>query len=177
MVINKTKKSPNFWPESPGIVKNAIVIHRTAGRGIGSLEWILAPQSKVSYHYLIMESGKIYEIVEPKNCAWHAGIIKNPTAEIIDPKLNPNRHTFGIAFAGYETEPLTKEQVLNGCQLIANIARKYQIKIDKKHIIGHNEIRSDKTCPGIEVPVKILRQLVLLFYWSNIIRRQKNPLN
>ena len=35
--------------------------------------------------------------------------------------------------------------------LIETICRRWAIPCDRDHIIGHREIRADKTCPGLEV--------------------------
>ena len=41
-----------------------------------ALNYLCNKKSKVSAHYFINEEGKLWQIVEDKNIAWHAGVSK-----------------------------------------------------------------------------------------------------
>ena len=66
-------KSPNFNERKSNNIK-VIVIHYTALDSISnSLKHLCSKKNKVSSHYLISQSGKIYSLVSEKKRAWHAG--------------------------------------------------------------------------------------------------------
>lgn len=50
-----------------------LVIHATVGSAESALNWLCNPVSKVSTHYLIDKSGRIYRLVSDDLSAWHAG--------------------------------------------------------------------------------------------------------
>ena len=65
-------KSPNFNERGSNAVKY-IVIHYTAlNSAHDSIKYLCSKQNKVSSHYLISSSGKIYSLVSEKKRAWHA---------------------------------------------------------------------------------------------------------
>ena len=67
--------SPNFDKQerSKNSIKT-IVIHYTGMQSeLESLKRLLNPKSKVSSHFLISRSGKVYRLVKDKQIAWHAG--------------------------------------------------------------------------------------------------------
>lgn len=66
-------RSPNYKPGRPGPV-SCVILHATATSGLDSpLEWLTSPESKVSAHYLIGQTGAIYHLVHESDTAWHAG--------------------------------------------------------------------------------------------------------
>src|SRR3990167_6933791 len=66
--------SPNYRAGNKRKI-TCVILHATARSGIVSpLEWLTSPQSKVSAHYLIGKDGKIYQLVDDEDIAWHAGI-------------------------------------------------------------------------------------------------------
>jgi N-acetyl-anhydromuramyl-L-alanine amidase AmpD len=52
---------------------SAIVLHATVGDASASLNWLVNPSSQVSCHYLIDRDGTVYQLVEERLRAWHAG--------------------------------------------------------------------------------------------------------
>ena len=143
--------TPNFEIGRAGHFPEAIVIHTSEGSQASTISWIMNPKSQVSYHYLIGQDGKIYELVNPDNTAWHAGKAQNSTWELLKKGINPNLYTLGIAFAGMAKDGPTFWQMIQGIYLIRELAFKYNITLDEKHVIPHNMIRTDKTCPGARV--------------------------
>jgi N-acetyl-anhydromuramyl-L-alanine amidase AmpD len=87
----------------------------------------------------------------PENTAWHAGLIKNSTADIIKYGSNPNLYTIGIALAGFADEGPTMQQIFACAKLLQTLAVNYNIPLDKNTVIPHHSIRADKVCPGIHV--------------------------
>lgn len=71
----KSWKSPNFSGGRDNGIQ-MIVIHATAGGLKSSLDWLSAPWSNVSTHYVIAEDGRIFQLVHDLDTAWHAGRAK-----------------------------------------------------------------------------------------------------
>lgn len=77
MTYDTTHKSPNHSARG-GVAISMIVLHATVGSGPSSLAWLCNPQpddpeARVSIHYLIYKTGKIYQLVDDSEAAWHAG--------------------------------------------------------------------------------------------------------
>jgi N-acetyl-anhydromuramyl-L-alanine amidase AmpD len=156
------KLTGNFAPGRGGLKPKAFVIHVSEGSFEGTLNRCLDKISQISYHYLVRADGEIYKLVDPKNTAWHAGLVVKPTWQGLTVGQNPNLTTIGIAFAGWTIKGPTLAQILAMRELIVSLAVIHNIPIDKKTIIGHNEIRTDKLCPGPKMSVEMLGRLCLL---------------
>jgi N-acetylmuramoyl-L-alanine amidase len=149
--------SPNQAYGRNGQTIKGFVIHITNGSFKSALAWCTDIKSQVSYHFIIDRGGEDIALVMPENTAWHAGLIRNATTELVRFGPNPNLYTIGIALAGVATAPPTVAQIAKCAKLINYLAPYYDIPLDRKHIIAHNEIRSDKICPGpfIDLPALI----------------------
>src|SRR3990167_8034091 len=107
-----------------------------------------------SAHYSVDLDGVIWQFVNEKDTAWHCGIVKNPTSDIIkewrakDPLFNPNYAFLGIEHAGFGGQDITEVQYSATAELLYEISQRHKIPLDRIHIIGHSEIRNDKVCPG-----------------------------
>lgn len=64
--------SPNHSSRGDARIR-LIVLHATAGSARSALAWLTNPASRVSAHYLIDKAGRIYELVNERAAAWHAG--------------------------------------------------------------------------------------------------------
>jgi len=97
---------------------------------------------------IVKENGAITQLVEDKDTAWHAGKMQDPTpyGEIYAP--NPNLKTLGIAYAGFALAGPSFEQFRAICELVRHLSVIHTIQLDRKHLIFHNDIRTDKVCPG-----------------------------
>ena len=66
--------SPNTEARRAGTKPDILLLHYT---GMASAEkacaWLCAPESKVSCHYLVDEQGRITQMVDEVDRAWHAG--------------------------------------------------------------------------------------------------------
>jgi len=66
--------SPNFGPRRGFAVPEMIVLHYTGmDTAQAALERLCDPGPEVSAHYLIDEFGTVFQLVEEKHRAWHAG--------------------------------------------------------------------------------------------------------
>lgn len=67
--------SPNFEPRKGGLKPDLLLLHYTGMESVeGALDWLTAPESKVSCHYLVDEDGRITQMVAEDMRAWHAGV-------------------------------------------------------------------------------------------------------
>lgn len=148
--------SPNYTAGRMNYRPEAIVIHIMEGSLSGTDSWFKNRQSSVSAHYGIGTNGEIHQYVQENDTAWHAGRVNAPSWNLIKPVRNglyrnPNYYTIGIEHEGNENSEWTDTMYESSSSLIAEVAQRWNIPIDRYHIIGHHEIYSLKTCPGFKV--------------------------
>ncbi|WP_273847042.1 N-acetylmuramoyl-L-alanine amidase [Rubrobacter calidifluminis] len=119
---------------------NRIIIHVTQGSWASAINWFKDPRAQSSAHYVIRsKDGYVGQSVREKNIAWHAA------------NWDYNQHSIGIEHEGYINDPrwFTDAMYRSSARLVAHLCRKYHIPIDRKHIIGHNQVPgADHTDPG-----------------------------
>jgi N-acetylmuramoyl-L-alanine amidase len=133
--------SPNFWEGRAGKKVIAIVNHITAGLMPGCLDWLTNPKSKASTHYLITKTGRIIQLVDEANTAWHCGTVQKPSWGLYD-GTNPNRYTIGIEHEALPGQGLTDAQFISSATLHYDLVKRYGLSVDSEHIIGHYRIDS-----------------------------------
>ena len=131
-----------------------IVIHYTGMQSEReSIERLVNPSSKVSSHYLINQKGRVFNLVQDRLVAWHAGKscwrkLKNLNENSIGIELVNKGHKFGYT-------SFKKKQILSLIRLCKKLIKKY--KINKKNITGHSDIAPlRKVDPGEKFPWKYL---------------------
>ncbi len=155
------KGSPNFWSGRQGHKPEGIVIHIMAGTLIGTDAWFNNPKSQVSAHYGIGKKGEVHQYVKEEDSAWHAGKVSSPNALLVKPNINPNLYTIGIEHEGSESDEWTEEMKNASAALIRDICIRWNIPIDRNHIIGHYQITNKKpNCPAINK--NIIDELIAL---------------
>ncbi|MFA5030192.1 MAG: peptidoglycan recognition family protein [Patescibacteria group bacterium] len=145
------KGSPNFWQGRKGCKPEAIVIHIMDGTLPGTDSWFNNLASQVSAHYGIGKNGEVHQYVKEEDTGWHAGRIDNPSWPLIKASsVNPNLYTIGIEHEGKAEDIWTDAMKQASAALIAEICGRWQIPIDRNHIIGHYQIFSKKpNCPAV----------------------------
>ena len=147
--------SPNYSKKSRTSKQiKFVIIHYTGMQSeIVSIKRLKNPKSKVSCHYLINRKGKIIQLVEDRNIAWHAGKSKWKKFK------NLNYNSIGIELEnkglrhGYEN--FTKIQINSLISLCKILKKKYLIK--KENFLGHSDIAPlRKSDPGTKFPWKKL---------------------
>lgn len=129
------RESPNH-SERGGARPRMVVIHADAGKTeAGTISWIMNPEAKVSYHYLIGRDGTVYQLVSEELKAWHAGE-SSWHGMTVGNSVNPT--SIGVAFANDGTEAYRDAQYEAGGHLVAEICKRYGIPLDL--IRGHNEV-------------------------------------
>lgn len=155
------KKSSNFWVGRKGYRPEAVVIHIMDGTLPGTDAWFANPTSQVSAHYGIGKSGEVHQYVQENDAAWHAGRVDAPVWKLIRPNVNPNLYTIGIEHEGKPDEGWTEAMKQSSATLIREICQRWQIPIDRDHVVGHFEIFAKKpNCPATNK--RILDELVTL---------------
>ena len=129
--------SPNF-NERPSQANqpDMIILHHTnMDSAESALKRLLDPKSKVSCHYLIHKNGTIYQLVDEKNRAWHAGVSAWKKRD------NINDYSIGIELDSLG-DVFTSDQMESLVFLIKDIRTRYPIP--NTQILGHSDIAPDR---------------------------------
>jgi hypothetical protein len=107
-----------------------IVIHVAQGSFSGTIAWFQNPSADVSAHYVVSRGGRVAQCVHNEDIAWHAGHWRTNTKSI------------GLEHAGYIGNPrsFTRRMYRSSARLSAYLCRRYNIPVDRRHIIGHNQV-------------------------------------
>ncbi len=159
-------KSPNYNSRNNSKIQ-LIIIHYTALKNtLDAVSYLCNKEKKVSSHYLISQNGTVYNLVEDKFRAWHAGNafwqeITDINSISIGIELDYNPKGKNNKFSTQMIDSLKK--------LILKLQKKY--KINKNNILPHSDIAPfRKKDPGKHFPWKSL-------YSSNLVMRLKNLKN
>ena len=115
-----------------------IVNHVTDGGSLtGNVSWLIDDKSEASAHYVVSRDGDIVQLVPLHDVAWHSG------------NAHVNDHSIGIEHVGetYGPEGFTAAEYRSSARLVAWLVRRYDIPVDRAHIIGHSQV-PDPTPPG-----------------------------
>lgn len=111
-----------------------IVIHDTETSYAGTIALVTDP-TYVSWQYTIRSSdGHVAHHVDAKDVAYQAG------------NWYINTHSIGIEHEGYAAQGAswyTEAMYQNSAKLVSYLAAKYSVRLDRAHIIGHDQV------PGI----------------------------
>jgi N-acetylmuramoyl-L-alanine amidase-like protein/Big-like domain-containing protein len=108
---------------------DAIVIHDTEGRFLGSVRTLQNPRVDGSAHFVVSRDGQIVQLVPVTDVAWHAG------------NSWWNLHSIGIEHEGWAgRRAYTMREYRASAQLVAYLAHRWGIPLDRRHIIGHDEV-------------------------------------
>jgi hypothetical protein len=139
----------NFAAGRPaGMQPEAIVLHRTGGSADQIRVRFLDGTTVTSAHYCVGLDGGIVQYVAEQDTAFHAGMIVNPTWTLLKPRVNPNFYTIGIELEGSPDDSVPDQQSDACAALVAEVAARCGIGLDKDHIVLHSEIRASRNCPG-----------------------------
>jgi N-acetyl-anhydromuramyl-L-alanine amidase AmpD len=123
----------------------AIIVHHS-GAMSDPVPWLVNPDSKVSYHYVIDRQGEIVQLVADSCEAWHAG------HGSLFSRGNCNKYSIGIGLVGNgNIDQYTTNQIEALAELCAYLC--YIYPIDMNHIVGHSHVDPErKTDPGKYFP-------------------------
>ncbi|WP_432059090.1 N-acetylmuramoyl-L-alanine amidase [Streptomyces sp. S1] len=111
-----------------------IVIHDIEGDHDAAVNVFQNPNSWASAHYIVRADGRVTQMVETKNEAFHAN---NKTV---------NMHSIGIEHEGYAIKGgggwYTEPEYESSAALVKYLAAKFSVPLDREHVIGHDEAPS-----------------------------------
>jgi N-acetylmuramoyl-L-alanine amidase len=128
-----------------------------------AVERLISKKHEVSSHYLISRAGKIMQLVNDNNIAWHAGIsnwfdFKNLNKNSIGIELENKGHQYG-----YQDFP--NKQIRELIKILKILKKKF--KIQNINITGHSDIAPHrKIDPGEKFPWKKLYKNDLAIWHS-----------
>ena len=167
-------RSPNFNKRIKNVAPKLIIIHYTAMfSSMEALKYLSDPKNKVSSHFLISKNGDLFNLVDVKFRAWHAGVsywkkIRDINSNSIGIEIDNSGHLF--KFENYR-----KEQILSLIELLKYLMKKF--KIDPINIIGHSDIAPyRKIDPGEKFPWEILNKNKLVFLPTKLVKSKSQSL-
>jgi N-acetylmuramoyl-L-alanine amidase len=151
--------SKNFDERKPRL----IVIHATEMDNAQSALLVLKSQNntgRVSAHYLITDTGKIVQLVDDQQRAWHAGAGRWRGFNDI------NSISIGIELDNDGIEAFQPLQIQALIKLLDDLCRRWDIP--RTAIIGHADLApTRKSDPGVKFPWQELAQAGFGSWYSN----------
>jgi hypothetical protein len=112
-----------------------VVVHVAQGSYSGTVNWFQDSRAGSSAHYVVGRRGQVAQCVRNEDIGWHAGWWRT------------NKRSIGIEHGGYVSNPrsFTRRMYRSSARLSAYLCRRFNIPVDRHHIIGHNQVPG---CPG-----------------------------
>ena len=123
--------SPNFDTNRKPI--DRIVCHWIVGK-LSAADAVFQKTPGTSAHYGIGNTA-IHQYVKEENVAYHAGVYAM------------NQRSIGIEHEGGPELPISEVTYQTSGKLIGEIAMRYNIPLDREHIIPHSQVKPTQ-CPG-----------------------------
>ncbi|WP_030216507.1 N-acetylmuramoyl-L-alanine amidase [Streptomyces sp. NRRL WC-3626] len=124
-------------PDDFGI--DMVIVHVTQGSFDSAVQAFQDPGHKAAAHYIVGQDGRVTQMIRELDVAYHAG------------NRDYNERSVGIEHEGFVDRPedLTDEMYEASARLTARICARYDIPVDRAHILGHVEVPgTDHTDPG-----------------------------
>ncbi|MFE2044283.1 N-acetylmuramoyl-L-alanine amidase [Streptomyces sp. NPDC059477] len=116
-----------------------VIVHVTQGSYASAVRVFQDPGHGAAAHYIVSQEGEVTQMIRELDVAYHAG------------NRDYNERSVGIEHEGFVDRPedLTDAMYEASALLTAGICRRYDIPVDREHIIGHVEVPgTDHTDPG-----------------------------
>ncbi|MFD4481755.1 N-acetylmuramoyl-L-alanine amidase [Streptomyces sp. NPDC058471] len=124
-------------PDDYGI--DMVVIHVVQGGYATALRVFKDPAHGAAAHYVVRKDGHVAQMIRELDVAFHAG------------NKSYNERSIGIEHEGFvdKKSSFTDAMYASSARLTAGICKRYDIPVDREHIIGHVEVPgTDHTDPG-----------------------------
>ncbi|MBV2360469.1 N-acetylmuramoyl-L-alanine amidase [Thalassococcus sp. CAU 1522] len=109
-----------------------VVLHYTAmASAEEARDWLCDKQAEVSAHYVIGETGQVWQLVDEAARAWHAGAGAWGAVEDV------NSHSVGIEIANTGFHPFAEPQMSALETLLAGILSRWSIAPER--VVGHSD--------------------------------------
>jgi N-acetylmuramoyl-L-alanine amidase len=118
----------------------AIVIHTTEGQFSGTVQHVRKPTTEAASHYLVRSwDGLTLQLVDERQVAFHSACFN-------DESIGIEHEGFSVAGRSWYGEAMYRASA----RLVADIAARHDIPLDRQHILGHGETGgcSDHVDPG-----------------------------
>ena len=93
-----------------------------------------------SFHYGIDRNGEAQQYAADEATAFHLGQVSRSEWDLFKPAVDPNYYTIGIAYEAEGNQPWGDRAYEVSAKLIAQIAQRWNLPIDRSHVIGYHEI-------------------------------------
>ncbi|MFF4018454.1 N-acetylmuramoyl-L-alanine amidase [Streptomyces sp. NPDC001843] len=116
-----------------------VVVHVTQGDYASAVKAFQDPAHQAAAHYIVREDGRVTQLIRELDVAFHAG------------NRGYNERSVGIEHEGFveHASSFTDAMYAASARLTAAICRRYDIAVDREHLIGHVEVPgTDHTDPG-----------------------------
>lgn len=142
--------SPNYRPKRKKLI-SVVVVHYTGSLSLeGCVAWFKDRASQVSAHYVVGRDGRVVQMVNEEDVAWHAGrSAMDPcpthrggtcplkcTTKPTEP--NVNDFSVGIELVGTMDSGFTDRQLASFYEVLAQLVVKYRIMPER--VVGHLHI-------------------------------------
>jgi N-acetylmuramoyl-L-alanine amidase len=128
-VPTRWRPSPNFDERRPTLV----VIHHTSDRTAEEALRVLGDRERqVSAHYLVGRDGTVWQLVDEKRRAWHAGVSRWGGSPDV------NSRSIGIELDNDGEEPFPERQVAALLALLGDLKTRYDIPT--ANFVGHADV-------------------------------------
>lgn len=162
MKVDNSKEFGNFFTKVSDLRKvQFLVLHHTQAKSIDEAISMYL-KHEVSSHFIISKRGKIYQLVDENNIAYHAGISYWNGIDGL------NKYSIGIELIcenpykkGY-----TKSQMISCFNLCEKLIKKY--KINPKNVVSHSDIAYDKLTGFLNRKSDVCE----LFNWSEFYKNK-----
>ncbi|MBM7172129.1 N-acetylmuramoyl-L-alanine amidase [Streptomyces sp. G44] len=124
-------------PDDYGI--DRVIIHVVQGGYSTALRVFKDPSHGAATHYVVRKDGHVAQMIRELDVAFHAG------------DRSYNERSVGIEHEGFvdDKSSFTDAMYASSARLTAGICERYDIPVDREHIIGHVEVPgTDHTDPG-----------------------------
>ncbi len=134
--------SPNFNARRNGVRPDMIVLHYTAmDSADAALQRLCDPDSEVSAHYLIASDGRVWNLVDDTERAWHAG--RGSWGGVDD----INSRSIGIELDNTGTQPFSEPLMCALEELLRQLMTRWNIPPER--VIAHSDMAPErKSDPG-----------------------------
>lgn len=121
--------SPNYDQRRPNFV---IIHHTTNASAAHALATLTDPKAGLSAHYVIGRDGRLYQLVDERARAWHAG------DSYWAGHTDINSSSVGIELDNTGDEPFAEPLIITLLALLADLRERY--KIPAANFLGHGDI-------------------------------------
>lgn len=142
--------SKNYGVGRQGKQVSMIVVHWIVGRLSAADATFQDANREASAHYGVSPK-EIHQYVKESDTAYHAG------------NLAVNLVSIGIEHEGGPDIPIDENTYKNSAELIASLAKKYNIPLNRDHVKMHKEVKIGATsCPGTLNIDKLLSMAIII---------------